>query len=206
MENQIKDTYNKIQINEDRKAEIAAAISRTKNKSNAWIGVLVAVTTVVVVLTVIPATRTQIVNAAANLIKVFTANNQEITVEQLPNESVVTIDYDENKSYSLVENDRLYLVVRDIKIDVTDQCSDTDYYRYEVFNNDGSRNIIFVGGTVANPGWIELIFDASGNYIANQMRIPDHDPETNPCIWQERAMNNEGVPCGNWELDKKLSE
>ena len=81
---------------------------------------------------IIPATRTQIVNAATNLIRVFTAGGQEITVEQHPDESVVSIDYDENKSYSLVENGRLYLVVGDVKIDITDQCSETDYYRYEI--------------------------------------------------------------------------
>ena len=204
MENRFKSTYNKIQINEGRRSEIETAIGNTRNKGNAWIGVLATVSTVVIVLMVIPVTRTQIVNAATNLIKVFTAGGQELTVEQLPNESAVSIDYDKNKNYSLVENGRLYLVVGDVKIDVTDQCSETDYYRYQILNNYGSRNVIFIGGTINNPGWVELIFDASGNYVTNHMCITGYDPQTNPCIWQEQAMHNEGVPCGNWELDKDL--
>ena len=53
---------------------------------------------------------------------------------------------------------------------------------------------------------VELIFDASGNYVANHMCITGYDPQTNPCFWQEQAMHNEGVPCGNWELDKELYE
>lgn len=206
MENQFKHTYNKIRIDEGRRTEIEAVIGRTKDKGKAWIGTLAAAAAAIVVLMAIPSTRTQIVNAATNLIKVFTAGGQEITVEQLPNESVVSIDYDENKEYTLVENGRLYLVVGDVKIDVTDQCSETDYYRYEIVNNDGSKNVIFIGGTVNNPGWVELIFDASGNYITNHMRITGYDPETEPCIWQEQAMHNEGVPCGNWELDKEFYE
>ena len=206
MENRFKSTYDKIQINGGRKTEIEAVIEKTKNKGKAWIGTLAAVAAALVVLMIIPATRTQIVNAATNLIRVFTAGGQEITVEQHPDESVVSIDYDENKSYSLVENGRLYLVVGDVKIDVTNQCSDTEYYRYEIVNNDGSRNVIFIGGTINNPGWVELIFDASGNYVTNHMCIAGYDPQTNPCFWQEQAMHNEGVPCGNWELDKELYE
>ena len=154
MENQFKNTYGKIMIDDGRRAEMEAVIGRKRNKNAIWI----------------------------------------------------SIDYDENKSYSLVENGRLYLVVGDVKIDVTNQCSDTEYYRYEIVNNDGSRNVIFIGGTINNPGWVELIFDASGNYVTNHMCITGYDPQTNPCIWQEQAMHNEGVPCGNWDLDKELYE
>ena len=206
MENQFKNTYGKIMIDDGRRAEMEAVIGRKRNKNAIWIRSSLAVAGLIAVLFIIPATRTEIVNAASRIISVFTANGQKITVEQHPDESVVSIDYDENKSYSLVENGRLYLVVGDVKIDVTNQCSDTEYYRYEIVNNDGSRNIIFIGGTINNPGWVELIFDASGNYVANHMCITGYDPQTNPCFWQEQAMHNEGVPCGNWELDKELYE
>ncbi len=202
MENQFKSTYSKIKIDDSRRTEMETVIGSKKNKNAIWIHSSLAVAGLIAVLFIIPATRTQIVNAATNLIRVFTAGGQEITVEQHPDESVVSIDYDENKSYSLVENGRLYLVVGDVKIDVTNQCSDTEYYRYEIVNNDGSRNVIFIGGTINNPGWVELIFDASGNYVTNHMCIAGYDP----CIWQEQAMHNEGVPCGNWDLDKELYE
>lgn len=206
MENKFKDAYGKIMIDGCRKAEMEAVIRKKKDKSVIWTRSLLVLAGLIAVLFVIPATRTQIVNAASNFIRVFTATNQEITVEQLPDESVVTVNDIEKTNYTLVENGRLYLVIGDIKIDVTDQCSETEYYRYEINNNDGSKNVIFIGGTIENPGWVELIFDASGSYVTNHMHINGYDPQYNPCIWEEQAMHNEGVPCGNWDLDKELYE
>ena len=95
-------------------------LSKTKNKNRVGISSVAVAAATIVILMVIPTTRTQIVNAATRLIRVFTANGQEITVEQLPNESVVSIDYDENKDYTLVQDGRLYLVIGNTKIDVTD--------------------------------------------------------------------------------------
>ena len=206
MENQFKSTYSKIKIDDSRRTEIETVIGSKKNKNAIWIRSSLAVAGLIAVLFIIPATRTEIVNAASRIISVFTANGQEITVEQLPNESVVVVNEVDEKGYARVENDRLYLVVGDVKIDVTDQCSETEYYRYEIVNNDGSRNVIIIGGTINNPGWVEIIFDSSGNYVTNHMCITGYDPQTNPCIWQEQAMHNEGVPCGNWDLDKELYE
>lgn len=202
MENRFKSTYGKIKIDDGRRTEMEAVIGRKRSKNAIWIRSSLAVVGLIAVLFVIPATRTEIVNAASRIISVFTANGQEITVEQRPNESVVVVNDADEKEYALVENGRLYFVLGDIKTDVTDQCSETSYYRYELVNSDGSRNVIFVGGTVDNPGWIELIFDAAGNYVTNNMRISGYDPVQ----WHDMAMHNEGVPCGNWDLDKELYE
>ena len=57
MENRFKSTYNKIQINEGRKTEIEAVIGKTKNKGKVWTGTLAAVAAALVVLMIIPATR-----------------------------------------------------------------------------------------------------------------------------------------------------
>ena len=202
MENQFKSTYSKIKINDGRRTEMEDVIGRKKSKNVIWIRSSLTVAGLIAVLFVIPATRMEIVNAASRIISVFTANGQEITVEQRTNESVVVVKDADEKGYALVENDRLYFVLGDIKTDVTDQCSETSYYRYELVNSDGSRNVIFVGGTVENPGWIELIFDAAGNYVTNNMCISGYDPVQ----WHDLAMHNEGVPCGNWDLDKELYE
>lgn len=150
-------------------------------------------------------------NAASRIISVFTANGQEITVEQRTNESVAVVNDVDKKGYALVENGRLYFVLGNIKTDVTDQCSETSYYRYEIVNSDGSRNVIFVGGTVVDYGWVELIFDNTGKYITNSMggggsAQTRFEPEDNKITWKELAMHNEGVPCGNWDLDKELYE
>ena len=206
MENQFKETYNKISIDDDRRSEMETAIRKTKSSNIFKTGSALAIAAAtIVVLMAVPVTRTRIVKAAAMLIKVFTANGQEITVDHRPEESVVSIDYDENKDYTLVENGRLYLVVGDEKIDVTDKCSSTEYYRYESVNKDGSKNVIFVGGTTDNPGWVELIFDASGKYVTNHMSIKEDGTRMDdPKAWYNACMHNEGVPCGIPELDSAL--
>lgn len=211
MENQFKSTYSKIRIDDGRRTEIEAVIGRKKNKNAVWIRSSLAVAGLIAVLFVIPATRTEIVNAASRIISVITANGQEITVEQRTNESVAVVNDVDEKGYALVENGRLYFVLGDIKTDVTDQCSETSYYRYEIVNSDGSRNVIFVGGTVVDYGWVELIFDNTGKYITNSMgggglAQTRFEPEDNKITWKELAMHNEGVPCGNWDLDKELYE
>ena len=211
MENQFKSTYSKIKIDDSRRTEIETVIGSKKNKNAIWIRSSLAVAGLIAVLFIIPATRTEIVNAASRIISVFTANGQEITVEQLPNESVVVVNEVDEKGYARVENDRLYLVVGDVKIDVTDQCSETEYYRYEIVKSNGYRNVIFVGGTVEDYGWVELIFDNTGKYITNSMggggsAQTCFDPADNRITWMDLAMHSEGVPCGNWELDKELYE
>jgi hypothetical protein len=211
MENQFKNTYGKIRIDEGRRTEMETVIGSKKNKNAIWIRSSLAVVGLIAVLFIIPATRTEIVNAASRIISVFTANGQEITVEQRTNESVAVVNDVDEKGYALVENGRLYFVLGDIKTDVTDQCSETSYYRYEIVNSDGSRNVIFVGGTVVDYGWVELIFDNTGKYITNSMggggsAQTRFEPEDNKITWKELAMYNEGVPCGNWDLDKELYE
>lgn len=211
MENQFKSTYSKIRIDDERRTEMVAVLRNKKNKNAIWIRSSLAVAGLIAVLCIIPATRTEIVNAASRIISVFTANGQKITVEQLPNESVAVVNEVDEKGYARVENGRLYFVLGNIKTDVTDQCSETNYYRYELVNSDGSRNVIFVGGTVVDYGWVELVFDNTGKYITNSMGSGGSaqtrfDPAEDRITWKELAMHNEGVACGNWNLDKELYE
>lgn len=123
------------------------------------------------------------------------ADGSEIMYSESENERTVTIEK-VHADYIKVTDDRVYFVLDDIQIDVTDECGDTSYFRYEIKNADGSRNVIFIGGTVENPGWVELVFDPEGKYVTNRMQIRGEDN------WSDLAMYNEGVPCGDPELDK----
>ena len=78
-----------------------------------------------------------------------------------------------------------------------------DYYRYEIKNEDGSREVILVGGTPDNYGWWGLLFDADGQYYWNHGNIPESisDP-----VWQYKGCFDEGVPCGNPEYDDRLEQ
>ena len=208
MENRFKDTYSRISIDEDRRALMEDVIRRKKGGNMAVRSGLIVVTAALATLMIIPATRTRMVNAAADLISLISASGREVTVERHSNETIVSVDYtDNNKSYTAVENGRLYLTVGDVKKDVTDKCSMTDYYRYETLNADGSKSVILVGGTVDKHGWIELIFSAKGKYITNVMDVPvdpDDPSAKDPKSWFNISMHNEGVCCGVPELDDKL--
>ena len=118
----------------------------------------------------------------------------DLQYSETENERLVSFE-NVHAEYVKVINERLYFVLGDVQIDVTDECSDTSYYRYEIKNADGSRNVIFIGGTVENVGWVELIFDSDGNYVTNRMQLKGDDN------WSDQAMHNEGVPCGNPVLD-----
>lgn len=151
------------------------------------------------VLLCIPATRNSIV-LAVNYIKqiIHTADGTVVTYEETDNERKFTIENIGDESYTKVEDGRLYFVISNEIIDITDSCSDTDYYRYEITNSDGSKNVILIGGTIENNGWVELVFDVKGNYVFNQMNV-DKNAE-----WVNQAMHNEGVPCGDPVLDNLL--
>ena len=62
MENQFKNTYGKIMIDDGRRAEMEAVIGRKRNKNAIWIRSSLAVAGLIAVLFIIPATRTEIVN------------------------------------------------------------------------------------------------------------------------------------------------
>lgn len=127
--------------------------------------------------------------------KFYGADGSEIQYSESENEISVTIE-NVHADYIKVIDGRVYFVLGDIQIDVTDECGDTSYFRYEIKNADGSRNVIFIGGPIENPGWVELIFDPEGKYITNRMQIRGEDN------WSDLAMYNEGVPCGDPVLDK----
>ncbi|MBQ9200177.1 MAG: hypothetical protein IJ141_08370 [Lachnospiraceae bacterium] len=109
-----------------------------------------------------------------------TGSGMEVTIDNTsPDETKTTINYDDAnaKDYYSVEDGRLYFVFNDIKQDITDECSEDDYFKYEYTDEDSYRHVIIVGGTVDNPGWAEYIFDKDGNYIFNNMNVKCSETE-----------------------------
>lgn len=99
-------------------------------------------------------------------------------------------------SYTLVENDRLYFVLDNVKTDITDECDTESYYRYDYTDEKGLNHVIIIGGTIDNCGWAEYVFDAEGNYITNLMEIPGDDYSP---AWLLNAEHSLGVPTGEAE-------
>lgn len=135
----------------------------------------------------------------SKIINFTTANGSEVEIVQNENSTSFTVNRDEQESsgYVDVQNGRLYFVLGDIREDVTDKCSDTDYYQYEYTDNRNLRHVILVGGTAADAGWAELIFDENGTYIFNQMDVD----ATSDSVWLFEGMHAQGVPTGNPEYD-----
>lgn len=200
MENLMKDTFDKIHMDDNKKVEIRASIERRSLKRFLEVKYVACAAICMVVLLCVPATRTAIIQAAVYVKQIFyTADGKQISYEETDNELRFTIETGD-ESYTKVENGRLFFVLGNKCIDITNKCSETSYYKHEVVNSDGSRSVILVGGTTISNGWVELLFDADGNYVFNKMNVEENAP------WVNLAMHNEGVPTGDIQLDKKLKD
>lgn len=202
-----KKAFDKVEMNENNKNEIRSSlmemqVSKRKNMP-VWMKTSIAAAILVGVLLCVPTTSTLANNVLEYVIGVFQfSDGGEVSVEynDAGDEAsvVVTMDVDE-QNYVEVVDERIYFIYGDSKKDVTNHCSETEYYEYEEIDTDGNRHIIFVGGTSEAAGWVELLFDSDGNYITNRMSVP-----SNCSAWVELAMDAAGVPTGNPELDKEF--
>ena len=92
----------------------------------------------------------------------------EMTVENMDDATTVgtvTINDDALDAFYDVEGDKLFFTFKDTKQDITDQCSDTDYFKYDYDGEDGLKHTIIIGGTPENPGYAEYAFDENGKCV-----------------------------------------
>lgn len=61
-----------------------------------------------------------------------------------------------------VLDDQIYFVLDGSNINITDQCSEKTYYKYETVDNDGYRHVILIGGTPDDVGMAEYIWNSNG--------------------------------------------
>lgn len=207
MQEMYKKAFDKMEMNENNKNEIRSSLLEMQESKRTnipvWMKSSIAAAILVGVLLCVPTTRTLAANVLEYVIGAFQfSDGSEVSVEYNDTGDevsvAVTMDVDE-QSYVEVVDERIYFIYGDIKKDVTNHCSETEYYEHEVIDEGGNRHMIFVGGTSEAAGWVELLFDADGNYITNRMCVPS------PCLaWAELAMDAAGVPTGNPELDKEF--
>ena len=200
----MKETFDKVVMDEKRKAEMREMILRHKRTGKPWIITAAGIAAAIALIMIIPFTRTVVVNAAERLISAFRSHNgEEVVVSEDPTERAAEVDYSNAVDYAKVKDGRLYFVLDDQWTDVTDLCSASEYYRYEIKNEDGSREVILVGGTPDNYGWWGLLFDSEGAYYWNHGSIPEKD--ANP-EWYLKGCFDEGVRSGNPEYDDLLEQ
>ncbi len=196
-----RSAFDKIEIsNEEELLEdiLSARYKREKNLYKKTVVAVAALATFVLMMMVIPTTRAGIVKAAEYVQKMFTsAKGDNIIVEEKDDSISVTFDssaFAEDK-YMEISDEKVYFVLEDIRVDITDKCSENTYFRYDYLAPSGMTHIIFVGGPIDNLGWAEFIFDENGNYINNLMSIPSGSD------WLYDAEVSIGVPTWNCSTD-----
>lgn len=200
MEQNIKEVFDKVSMDEDKMGEIRNRLDK-KRQFPMWTKAVACVAIGIAVLFAIPSTRAMMAYAADRIIHIFhTADGGQVIYEETDSSLEFTVNYTED-SYVEIADGRIYMTVDDKKIDVTNDCDKESYYRYEIAHDDGSKSVIFVGGSLEKAGYVELLFDKDGKYVFNKMNVPVcEDGNTEP--WADNAMHAEGVPTGNIELDK----
>lgn len=198
-----KKTFDNLTLSDAKRDEIRYTLSESKEatpkRRHYNVARKAAVAAVVaLMLLVIPSTRTGIAKAANYVKNIFlVADGTETVVTSNPESTEVTFEaeaFAEDKYYE-ISNDRIYFILDAVRIDITGECSDSTYYRYDMTDKNGDKHIIFIGGDIENLGWAEFIFDSNDTYLTNLMSVPEENH------WLEKAMVSIGVPTGNPELD-----
>jgi len=209
-----KNTFDKIILDAAASEKIRRNIESARaQKSRGYNKVMIAVAAAAAVIAafmLIPQTRALAVSAAQSISRIFGfANGQEVVITESENETAAAAeDIWDFSTYLKNENDRLIFSLDGQNLDITDQVSATDFFRYEKSLENGGRSVILVGGSSPEMwGWVELVFDSGGNYITNRMFVPVKPSGENPVgeeEWCNIAMHSEGVPCGDPYLDDQL--
>lgn len=205
MNNLYKSAMNKVALSELKSEEILDRLSETTEhkanyKHHRELQTAVIAAAFVIAIFAIPSTRAGIASAATYLKQAFQLlDGTKVTVTKTVDTTEASIVIDENSfnldKYVKIENDRIFFILNNTKIDVTDQCSNTSSFRYDVVDDNGRNHIIFVGGNVDTVGWAEFVFDADGTYLTNMMHVPVVEK------WLYNAEISIDVPTGNPEID-----
>ena len=99
------------------------------------------------------------VGAVAPELRYITAIGDEIVYE----EDGDWIMWDAGQEYCFVRDGRILLTLDGKTRDITKKCSDTDYYSWERTYEDGTRQLILVGGTPKAAGCIMVYFFPGGS-------------------------------------------
>lgn len=197
------ETFDNLSLSDKKRDEIRHLLSQNKDSippRNRYqpmriVGIVVAVT---LILIVIPPTKTVIAKTVNYIKHIFSlGDGTEVIITNDTNTTEALFEgkaFDIDKYYEISEK-KIYFTLDDIRIDITDECSESTYYRYDFTDENGYTHIIFVGGDIENLGWAEFVFDADGTYLTNLMSVPQDEH------WLDNAMVSIGVPTGNPELD-----
>ena len=195
----MKDTFDKVIMDEARQEEIRAGLMGKKRAKKTWLAPVVAVAAAIAVIMIVPYTREIVVNAAETLYAAFTArfNNLTVSVEEtsFSGEGGAQIyristqyDFSNYEPWAQVKDGRLFFVLDGKWTDITDKCSATEVFLYEQDGENGYKTILFVGGTPDDYGWGQIIRNPNGEMVEGMAFVDDENTEPE---WLKRLKEKE---------------
>lgn len=161
----MKETFDNITMNSARQDEIRSKLMAKKKAKKVWLAPVLAVAAALAIVMIVPSTRAVVVNAAEKLKQLvnFNHNGFSIKIEETYGTDENGVERkgifgaiavgEDHEPFAQVKDGRLYFVLDGKWTDVTDKCSENDYFRYEEKGSNGNKVVIFVGGTPKDYGW-----------------------------------------------------
>ena len=182
----MKETFDNITMNSERQSEMRSMLLTRKKAKKVWLAPALGLVAALAIVMIIPSTRAVVVNAAEKLAEVFHFSRNGLTITGSETSGTdedgaeikgvrFSIEMGEGfEPFAQVKDGRLYFVLDGKWKDVTDLCSEKDYYRYEEKAADGTRTVIYVGGTPKDYGWCVTIFDKDSNCTSANFSTSDN--------------------------------
>ena len=128
-------------------------------------------------------------------------NNLEITqeVDENGETSSISILHTDNLTEPVkIDDGKIYFVVNDEKIDITDEISETAAFEYEYTDEEGNTHIWLVGlnsDNIEDYGYVEYIKNIDGDWTGGySARVNiESDGKTN-AEWLEDAKSEKNIP------------
>lgn len=92
----------------------------------------------------------------------------------------------ENEPFEIRE-DKVFFVLNEENIDITNQISEDDYYKYEYTDENGYKQIVIIGGSIEDVGFNIYLFDNNGISLASSGQYNPIDDNMTAPIWIQKA-------------------
>jgi beta-lactamase regulating signal transducer with metallopeptidase domain len=66
-----------------------------------------------------------------------------------------------------IRDGRIYFTLDGSDTEITNYCSEKNYYQYERIADDGYRHVVLIGGAPADIGWAEFIWNENGAFAGS---------------------------------------
>lgn len=77
-----------------------------------------------------------------------------------------------------IEDEQIYFILDGSDTNITNQCSESSYFKYETTNEAGYRSVVVIGGTADNIGMAEFVWDENGKFKgSNASYNAEEEPE-----------------------------